>query len=653
MAPATVAQGIVLYVAGLGGTAAGNEQHLIKTVRQRLNAKYQNPDSFDVKLAVFIFGCEPIIEYLAASVASAQLTAMAREDLAGHVHRIFVLIAQRTRLQAKYGSVTEDDTAWLSVEAGLQLILRGQPASPPAYAGAPPTQVWRPPRATHVPWWSRRRWISFFLVIVAIVGHFLRNWFELGRSRVYLTLICVFILIMAFCYLNYGPDALPGFVLQAADRLGDALDDGAESDASEASEAQSEHTVVPKAAVPPCQQSEASESAAVQRLSAEMAELKQLMHKIAGRGATPDRAPGAGAGFEAPPPPEPADRTGPMQTLLDFANAVEPSGPISMTAARQMASSAPMPAAADAAPMTIQLEPALPPPAVPAVSQEPNAWSPYAAPVRAKSQATALLSRYNQWVTQRSTNPWWGQQLWQDIARMEVEAGVEPDVLAVLRNFGYHGAHSTGAPREGLKTALEKIRDTPSPAIGSGSFPGSPPGLTGMNFPTSDSRWQGRLPPDLQRAAPEIYRAMRAEAAANIREWLDRRFQGPKNNDNPSWVDLWNAASEIDFRLEQAIPGTEMMVLATDDGLEIKLRRLAAHAHLTRTGDLNSATHLLAIKPPGTNTDVAPSWLLTEATTFSKSEHQRAERVSKPPKGKGKGKKGGKGKGKGDKPASA
>ena len=86
-----------------------------------------------------------------------------------------------------------------------------------------------------------------------------------------------------------------------------------------------------------------------------------------------------------------------------------------------------------------------------------------------------------------------------------------------------------------------------------------------------------------------------------------------------------------------------MALLASDDGLEMKLRELASYVHFWRTGDLTSSTNMLAVKPPGTETDVAPAWLVDESTSFSKAEFQRSQRVKK---GKGKGR----GKGKGDKP---
>ncbi len=175
---------------------------------------------------------------------------------------------------------------------------------------------------------------------------------------------------------------------------------------------------------------------------------------------------------------------------------------------------------------------------------------------------------------------------------------------------------------------LEAARDVGACPMGTEGFPTAPPGLDDtMTFGADDTRWQSSLPPDLQRAAPEIYRAMRSEGVANIREWIAGRYAGDKSDKNPEWIDMWNTATEIDFAILRAPMGGVTALLAADDGLEIKLRRLSAHVHMARTGDRNSATAMLAVKPPGSKTDVAPAWLLTESTAFSRQEHQREERV--------------------------
>ena len=225
---------------------------------------------------------------------------------------------------------------------------------------------------------------------------------------------------------------------------------------------------------------------------------------------------------------------------------------------------------------------------------------------------------------------------------------MEPDLLRALRGQGYQGPHTLGAPRDDLKKVLEQFRDSGGASLGSGGFVGAPPGMEHvMEFTMSDERWQYGLPPDLSRAAPEIYRKCRAEGVNNMREWLSQRYKGDRSPKNAEWTDLWNAACEIDFALIRN-RGNEAAMLASDDGLEIKLRRLASYAHMVRTGDLQCATMFLAIQPPGAETDVAPSWLLDDATLYSKKEHQRSERVAKnKSKGKGKGK-GKQGKGKGE-----
>jgi hypothetical protein len=87
------------------------------------------------------------------------------------------------------------------------------------------------------------------------------------------------------------------------------------------------------------------------------------------------------------------------------------------------------------------------------------------------------------------------------------------------------------------------------------------------------------------------------------------------------------------------------------------LRRLASFVYERRTRDKTGAAHMLAITPPGLETDVAPTWLVSTATAHSKNEHMRDERVKVSEKksghdggGKGDGKKPkGKGKGKGKK----
>ncbi len=122
---------------------------------------------------------------------------------------------------------------------------------------------------------------------------------------------------------------------------------------------------------------------------------------------------------------------------------------------------------------------------------------------------------------------------------------------------------------------------------------------------------------------------------------MNINYKGERHAKNGEWIELWNLASEVDYYLSEAAPNLIPGVLASVDSLEIKLRRLASYVHMQRTGDLTSAIRMLAIKPPGMSMDLAPEWLVDEATAFSKSEFQRSQRASR---GRGRGR--GKGQGK-------
>ena len=132
----------------------------------------------------------------------------------------------------------------------------------------------------------------------------------------------------------------------------------------------------------------------------------------------------------------------------------------------------------------------------------------------------------------------------------------------------------------------------------------------------------------MRRAAPEIYLNFRAQGVSNAREWVSREFESMKNTD--AFIDFWHLATEVDFQLDQH-HGEEakLAVLAGDDGMEMKLRRLAAKVHELRTGDRDAAMHMLAVSMPGRKSDLAPGWMVSDAQLHSKHNHQQAERVGK------------------------
>ena len=118
---------------------------------------------------------------------------------------------------------------------------------------------------------------------------------------------------------------------------------------------------------------------------------------------------------------------------------------------------------------------------------------------------------------------------------------------------------------------------------------------------------------------------MRSAGAATIRDWLNTQFGGVRTTDQ--WEDLWNAATNVDFLVGETTSDLALMqLLATNDQIEIALRRLSAYIYEHRTGDKSGARSMLAVAAPGGATDVAPTWLIRDATEHSKCEHQRSER---------------------------
>ena len=102
------------------------------------------------------------------------------------------------------------------------------------------------------------------------------------------------------------------------------------------------------------------------------------------------------------------------------------------------------------------------------------------------------------------------------------------------------------------------------------------------------------------------------------------------------YSDLFNQASLVDFAVKDA-KGSQaqaLSLIACSDTAEVALR---TYVHEKRTGDRDAATFMLAIKPTNLSHDIAPAWLVSEASLFAQSEHKRGESSTSKgaPKGKG------------------
>ena len=135
-----------------------------------------------------------------------------------------------------------------------------------------------------------------------------------------------------------------------------------------------------------------------------------------------------------------------------------------------------------------------------------------------------------------------------------------------------------------------------------------------------------------------------------MRDYVNQFFPIDARAHSNEYLDLFTQASTIDFALAKAASDDEILeTLGTNDQLEISLRRIAAYVHKKRTGDADAAMRILAVQPPGSGTDIAPHWLVTEASAYSQAEYKRRERAraQKGPGAKGADKGAGKGKGRG------
>ena len=89
------------------------------------------------------------------------------------------------------------------------------------------------------------------------------------------------------------------------------------------------------------------------------------------------------------------------------------------------------------------------------------------------------------------------------------------------------------------------------------------------------------------------------------------------------YQDLWHAATAIDYRLAQETSEAGILrALASDDAMELWLRRFSSYVYYKRTGDKAGAMHMLAVAAPGGGTDLAPQWLVSETSAYAISENK-------------------------------
>jgi len=114
------------------------------------------------------------------------------------------------------------------------------------------------------------------------------------------------------------------------------------------------------------------------------------------------------------------------------------------------------------------------------------------------------------------------------------------------------------------------------------------------------------------------------------RAYIENNFAGDKGG--PRYGDLWLVAESIDLLVHNAwlaggLTGVNN-ALATNDALEHMLSRVGAEINYQITHDYEAYLSLLSSKPGG-NTDILPTWAVTESRDRSHAMYRQKARQKK------------------------
>lgn len=208
------------------------------------------------------------------------------------------------------------------------------------------------------------------------------------------------------------------------------------------------------------------------------------------------------------------------------------------------------------------------------------------------------------------TDPRWAQRFWRWCSGEHSGGRLTPEVLSVLRAYGYLAPQTRPAPGASeLATSLQALESSvmaPPPSL-----------LAGEN---EYNRWSAALPANFRTAARDIGRNIRSSGALSIRQWI-------QGNQSQSWLDL----SQTPRQPITPWPTRRRMRSASRSwGRRTSLSWASAISpRLTMRSarwGYSGAQRIRAIAALGSEIDLAPEWLVAEATTFSKAQYQRAER---------------------------
>ena len=376
----------------------------------------------------WLWGAAELVVYAQAAVGADTVGSWTPQELGDRVHELYLCVSRRTRFQALFRTVLDQEADWQRICRALVRIREQGAHSPPLGMTAGPA-----PAAATRRWWLTPQGLATtaasLSAVSTAVGYQLA---DTGRDRVRLLLYLAALWLACWAWSALGADLNQWEVAVGAPAPQAAAGEGSESE-SEAS-----------------QQSGAIEvdagAAETERLRKELEELR------------------AAEAARARPPAESAGPSAAVTALADFEIGRAAGGPISGLGAELVlpAGAAPF-VPGEAQPPQLQPPPPWPaptaaPPEATAGGSSPAAYNPWAGTQRTQQQAASVLAALGTYEAGRVADPHWYSQFWGWLDRALALEAAKPDLDAALRRNGYWGAGTSGPVPVGLREELAQLK---------------------------------------------------------------------------------------------------------------------------------------------------------------------------------------------------
>ncbi len=555
MVASSVISNLKLLAASKGGASDGSEETTAKLVRARLNARTASAQVRSVMRAQLVHGLAPIALYVQRVLPQSVWKPCTPELRSEFVYECLEVVAARTKLLTRYDPVLSEDDEWAQVTKALSDVFAGKNPPAPSYEereaelGGHDAGLERKGSA-----WRHTNFIATVMGTAGLLWcYFLPAVFGgTGRAKIKSGMVATLMLGGAFFFVCHGPKYFFFFredvddATSEASSVGEAEQIGGDDSKDELEALKKDMGELKKA------NAERSRPADLPSPAKPLPEPPTHTMSAAGVGLDPQSSP-----F--------------MQPMVDFATDAQAAGPISQSAPTQhfsldvpvgapqqgqssasygmppglpwpssLAQGGLPPAGRGSSGPPLSFGAAGPAPQIAMPNYSGPVWHPNIGLEAVKRQATILFNLYNECQASSATNPFGGKEFWETVGKWIAQLGqsggsLSQDLQRLLQAHGHFGPGTVAPPRPDIVKDLESFRLTGAPMPGTGlaaldalqskqmqaavPWPGQAQAssLEAAAEAASDGRWHTALPPDLRRAAPEIYRSMRAAGAASVR----------------------------------------------------------------------------------------------------------------------------------------